>query len=95
MAEKLNLLSGPDLISVTTTSSTLATLLSATLNKSLKQLTLIPVGAGIYWKQGTVTSNDAELPSNGISIACKKDVADKLQFIVASGTIDMQVLQEG
>ena len=92
--EALNLLSGPNYISVDTVSKTLVTL-GITLNDNVKKVTLVPDGSGIFWKDGTVTVNDAPLPVGGVEITCRKNSIATREFIVASGTVKMQVVQEG
>lgn len=90
-----NTLAGPDYVSVTDTSATLATLLSTALQTGIKRLTLVPDSAGIFWNAGVATSSTAPLPSSGIELSVRKTYADTLQFITASGTVKMQIIQEG
>lgn len=84
---------GPDYVIVTTTSRTLEEM-GVTLVDNLKRITLLPDSVGIYWKDGVVTSNDAPLPDASIELDCTKDAIATREFVTASGTVKMQVVQE-
>jgi len=89
-------LAGPDYVSVTDASKTLATLLGTALQTNVKRITLVPDSSGIFWIAGTaVAATSAPLPSSGVELSVRKTYADTLQFITASGTVKMQIIQEG
>ncbi len=93
--KKHDLLAGPDYKIVTTTSRTLEQM-GVTLNAALTRVTLIPDSIGIYWANGTATStSSAKLPDASIEIDCSKDTIATREFVVASGTVKMMVMQEG
>jgi hypothetical protein len=89
------LLAGPDYVSVTNTSKTLATLLGSALDTDITRVTLVPDSAGIFWADGTAEASSAPLPTGGIELNCRKAVMDTREFITASGTVKMFVIQEG
>ncbi len=92
--KKYSVFVGPDEIEVATASKTLEEL-GITLYANLKCLTLIPASAGIFWADGEATAGVNPLPSRGVEIKTTKIMASTREFIVVSGTIKMQVIQEG
>lgn len=90
----LNLLAGPNEVEVTNESKTLEEL-GITLHDDLRCLTLIPVDVGIFWASGAAMAGANLFPSSGAAISIIKATASTLEFIVSSGTIKMQVVQEG
>lgn len=92
--KKYSVLVGPDEIEVVTASKTLEEL-GVTLYANLKCLTLIPASVGIFWADGEATAGVNPLPSKGVEIKTTKTMASTREFVVASGTIKMQVVQEG
>lgn len=89
------LLAGPDYATVTTSSQTLEELLGAAVDTDIMLVTLVPDSAGIFWADGVATSGSAPLPAGGIELNCRKTVMDTREFITASGTVKMFVVQEG
>lgn len=89
-----DLLAGPEEVTVTTSTSTL-TELELTLNDNLKKITLIPASSGIYWANGSATAGTNLLPAIGVEIICSKTIISAYEFVVSSGTIKLQVIQEG
>lgn len=85
---------GPDEIEVVTTSKTLEEL-GVTLYDDLRCLTLIPISAGIFWADGEATAGVNPFPLKGAEMKIAKTLAATREFIVSSGTIKMQVIQEG
>ena len=96
-----DVLAGPTEVSVTTTTATLAALLAAAspagaLDDGLHVLTLIIQGAGVAWANGAAAvaaTNDLSAGTHELRI--QADNAALLQFICASGTVKMSVVQEG
>jgi hypothetical protein len=94
-AMERTLLAGPDYVTVTTSSQTLEELLGTALDDDITVITLIPVSAGIFWADGTATASSSPLPTGGIALGCRKAAIDTREFITASGTVKMAVVQEG
>ena len=92
-AQILNLLAGPDEITVTTTSQPLEDM-GITLNSNLKRITLIPAGTGIFWADGTAIGGVNPFPSGGMEIECTSDKIATREFITSAGTVKMSVIQE-
>jgi hypothetical protein len=94
----LTLLTGPDLVSVDSTSGgkTLATLLGANVATNLKQLKLIPAGTVYVSKMGenASASGNVALGAYPHVFHIRKHEADRLKFF-ASGATGMAVFQEG
>ena len=89
-----DLLDGPQYVTVNTVSKTLEGL-GITLQDNVKRVTIIPDGTGIYWADGTASSSSAPFPVGGLEIYCRKASIQGHEFVTASGTVNMQVLQEG
>lgn len=89
-----DLLAGPNEVTVTTSSLTLAEL-GLTPNASLRRITIMPKSSGIYWANGAATAGVNPIPMPGLEIDCTATSIGTREFIVASGTITMEVTQEG
>jgi len=56
---------------------------------------LIPANTGIFWGRGGAVANTNPLPTAGVEIVCSKTTISTYEFVVSSGTIKLQVVQEG
>lgn len=83
-----------DVVSVTNTSKTLATLLGAALNSSTKKVTLVPVATGIYMDDGTASTSSHPMGTSSYQIDGGLAELSALEFYSASST-SMTVIQEG
>ncbi len=95
-AEELTKILAINKIVVTTATKTLEQLGLTVVNGMVK-LTIIRIsGTTIYWNFGAAaTTSTAPVPSGGASFGSDPVNVGLLQFIVASGTEDMTVIQEG
>lgn len=97
-AAAAKLLSAPAVVTITTGSQTLADLMTAagaSVGASLKRLTLKPQDPGIYWNSGAAATTSTATLNEAVEMGCDKAAADALQFIVASGTVKLEIVQEG
>ncbi len=88
---------GDSTVDVDTTAGgkSLATLMGAALSADLKRLALVPASGGVYRsKAGTPSASTPEVPAV-LTLLVNKTTADTYKFITASGTVAMQVIQEG
>jgi hypothetical protein len=84
------------LVTVTSTSQTLAQLLVAagsTVDSGLRVLNLQPTATGIFYANGTASAASAPLGSGISGLECDGSVASDLQFYAATN-IEMTVVQE-
>lgn len=93
-SNSMDMLAGPYEVEVTTESKSLEEL-GITLHNNLEYLTLIPAGVGIFWADGEATTGINPFPSSGAEIKIVKEAASTREFVTTSGTIKMQVIQEG
>ena len=95
VAPAYNILTGPNQVTVTTTSKTLKDL-GITWKGNLRRVTLIPEGTNIYWANGgTAKSGVNLLPLAALEIDCSKAVIEKFEFVMSSSTQSLTVIQEG
>lgn len=95
-AMRLNVL-GDSVVTVDATAGgkTLETLLGTALQANLERLTLIPSSPGIYRSLGgTPSITTGQVPAV-FQVDITKSVADTYKFITGTGSITMQVIQEG
>jgi hypothetical protein len=85
---------GPVKVTVDVTSKTLATL-GLTLNSATKRLRIITPTEGIFWAYGTATIGSTPLLTGTNEEDGTPASFATLQFIVASGTVDMWVEELG
>lgn len=85
---------GPTKVTVTNASSTLATL-SLTLSIETSRLVFTCPTAGIFWNYGTATTSTCPLLAGTNEESASNAMLKTLQFIVASGTVDMWVEEYG
>jgi hypothetical protein len=81
-----------DVVTVTSTSSTLATL-GLTIDPSVKEIMLVPTDT-MYYNNGTASASTNLMPSSGITLAVSKALIDTLQFYAGSNTV-LSVTQFG
>ena len=82
-----------DIVSVTSTSATLATLLGAAIRDSTKKITLRPHATGIYMDDGTASASSDPLGLSAIEMQGGLSLS-ALQFFHATSA-GMTVIQEG
>lgn len=83
-----------NVVSVTSTSATFATLLGAALNTSTKRVTVRPHAGGIFLDDGTASASSDPLGTSAVEMDGGPSELGSLQFY-AAGATNMTVIQEG
>ncbi len=91
---ELDLLAGPDVAIVNATSTTLHDL-GVEIEPNIRRIILIPHATAIFWADGTATTGSTDMLTTQIELNVSFDTISTREFIVASGTINLYVIQEG
>ena len=85
-----------DIVTVGSTSKTIATLLGAEINDWTKVITFMPITTGIFVNDGESTGASDSFPllTNSLEMIGGRDILDALQFYAATN-LTMAIMQEG
>jgi hypothetical protein len=82
-----------DKVTVTNASKTFAEL-GVTISPQLMRISIQPATTGVFWAMGTATTSSPQLFNGFSNFICTGASLTTMEFIVASGTIEMTIVQE-